>query len=306
MSFSNKVFIVTGSARGVGAGIAENILQNGGRVTISDVLNEVGLATTDRLAKLYGTEKVTFIHCDVTNQQSFESLWSETEKIFGSPVQVLVNNAGVFHNAGWEKCIDINLKGLMIGNYLALDRMGKTKGHGLGGQVINVASLAGFVAGSDAISSPYFASKAGVISLTKSIGNDLTLRTEGVRVNAICMGYTDTGLFNKNKQLNDQILEEVGGTKNLLPVSRIVDAFQVLMSNGKVNGRSLCVMANIPMWYYPRHDRQEIIFWACGAKLFKRLRPNAMVMEPWHQAVFFIGFQLFLFIALQTLWRIFF
>lgn len=205
MSFSKKVFIVTGSARGVGAGIAENILQNGGRVTITDVLDEVGKATTDRLAKLHGSDKVTYIHCDVTDQKSFESLWSETEKIFGSPVDVLVNNAGVFHNAGWQKCIDINLKGLMIGTYLALDRMGKTKGHGTGGQVINVASLAGYVEGPDAESSPYFASKAGVISLTKSIGNEFTFKSEGVRVNVICMAYTDTALFNKNKQLTDQV-----------------------------------------------------------------------------------------------------
>eukprot|EP00095_Tigriopus_kingsejongensis_P001828 maker-scaffold10_size831480-snap-gene-4.13 protein:Tk01828 transcript:maker-scaffold10_size831480-snap-gene-4.13-mRNA-1 annotation:"15-hydroxyprostaglandin dehydrogenase" len=301
MVCSQKVFIVTGSARGVGHGIVERILKEGGRVAISDVLEDEGQKAAKALGKQYGKDMVTFIKCNVTDQQSFENLWDSTEGFFKAPVDVLVNNAGVTHMAGFEGCIDINLKGVMRGTYLALDRMGKTKGSGRGGQVVNVASFAGFNPGTDVETSSYFASKAGVVSLIKTIGNPDVLRAEGVRINGITMTYTDTEMLRKSKELFDSIVKSLGGEENLIPVSRIADAFHALVSKETNNGQVICIVPHTPLWYFRFHDKGTIAFWVMGAKILKRLCPGTTIMEPWQQGIYLFSVFVFVMFALKLL-----
>lgn len=64
---------------------------------------------------------------NVCNQNEWENVWDFAEKYFGEKVQILVNNAEVKGAIGWKYCLEINLYGLMIGSFLARDRMGKTK-----------------------------------------------------------------------------------------------------------------------------------------------------------------------------------
>jgi 15-hydroxyprostaglandin dehydrogenase (NAD) len=78
-------------------------------VTISDVSENAGHETTVALAKTYGSEKVHFVHCDVTNEGQFKDLWDASEAFFKAPVDVLVNNAGINHTQGWKKCMDIDI-----------------------------------------------------------------------------------------------------------------------------------------------------------------------------------------------------
>ena len=65
--------------------------------------------------------------CDVTKQDDWEKMWNHTEQTFGGIVQVLVNNAGVNPGLGWKPCIDIMLYGVMIGSFMARERMGRLK-----------------------------------------------------------------------------------------------------------------------------------------------------------------------------------
>ena len=65
--------------------------------------------------------------CDVSNENDWEATWSHTEEKLGGKVQILVNNAGVNPNHGWKACLDIMIKGVMMGSFLARDKMGKTK-----------------------------------------------------------------------------------------------------------------------------------------------------------------------------------
>ena len=65
--------------------------------------------------------------CDVTIQDDWEKMWNHTEQTFGGTVQVLVNNAGVNPSLGWKPCIDIMLYGVMIGSFMARERMGRLK-----------------------------------------------------------------------------------------------------------------------------------------------------------------------------------
>ena len=65
--------------------------------------------------------------CDVSNDDDWEATWSHAEKSFGGKVQLLVNNAGVNPNHGWKVCLDVMIYGVMMGSFMARDKMGKTK-----------------------------------------------------------------------------------------------------------------------------------------------------------------------------------
>ena len=65
--------------------------------------------------------------CDVGKQSDWEGMWEHTEKTFGEKVEVLVNNAGVNPLVGWKICLDVMIYGVMIGSFLARERMGSSK-----------------------------------------------------------------------------------------------------------------------------------------------------------------------------------
>ena len=65
--------------------------------------------------------------CNVADENDWFSTWSHTEKHFGGKVQLLVNNAGVNPHHGWKTCMDVMIYGVMMGSFIARDRMGKTK-----------------------------------------------------------------------------------------------------------------------------------------------------------------------------------
>ncbi len=135
-----KVFIITGSARGLGMAFAEAVLKSGGKVTISDVLEDAGHETTNKFTEKFGKGKVgrrfynvdtnislsvfykwsssktiySQVHwcrCDVTSEDNWRELWESTEEHFGAPVDVLVNNAGIApvppHN--WRRTMAVNI-----------------------------------------------------------------------------------------------------------------------------------------------------------------------------------------------------
>ena len=65
--------------------------------------------------------------CDVSNKEDWEATWYHVEEKFGGRVQILVNNAGVNPAHGWKVCLDVMIYGVMMGSYIARDKMGKTK-----------------------------------------------------------------------------------------------------------------------------------------------------------------------------------
>ena len=67
------------------------------------------------------------LRCDVTQEEDWKAIWSHTEDTFGGKVQILVNNAGVNPVHGWKICMDIMIYGVMMGSYIARDKMGVTK-----------------------------------------------------------------------------------------------------------------------------------------------------------------------------------
>lgn len=107
-----KLAFITGSAGGLGKEFAKRILDEGGRVCISDVNIETGRGTLEEFAERYGQDRVHFVRCDVTDSTSIDEAFRSALEHFGADrLDILVNNAGVMgEREGWRLCMDINLQ----------------------------------------------------------------------------------------------------------------------------------------------------------------------------------------------------
>jgi NADP-dependent 3-hydroxy acid dehydrogenase YdfG len=166
---SGRVVAITGAARGIGRATAEAITGQGGRVAIGDVDVELAQATAGELG---GSTIAAGL--DVRDVESFNAFLDEVQERLG-PLDVLINNAGImplgpFGEESLEitaRIIDINVRGVLIGSRLALDRMlPRGRGH-----IVNVASGAGKIGFAGAAS--YCASKHAVVGLSASLVEEL-------------------------------------------------------------------------------------------------------------------------------------
>lgn len=190
-NFSGKVALVTGGAMGLGKAITDRLLQQGCRVAFIDLNERVGLGTERTFKETYGEDRVTFMKCDVTNDEAFEDCFVRVKKKFGR-LDIVVNNAGYAGEERWRRIFEINTMAVYFGTLLALKYMGKDRG-AEGGYVINVASIAGLI-----VCPPipaYNASKYGVIGLTRAFGTDLYYSRTGVKVSCLCPEPMETDLW---------------------------------------------------------------------------------------------------------------
>jgi NAD(P)-dependent dehydrogenase (short-subunit alcohol dehydrogenase family) len=183
---------VTGASRGIGQAIAVALAQAGADVAVV-ARSEEGLVATAKQIADHGRE-AHIIPADVTGQEAVEEAVAAAIARLGH-VDIVVNNVGGSNFAvpfldlrlpGWDKILRLNLDSAM---YVCHAIGGHLVGRGRG-SVINVASVAGLI-GSPTLS-PYGAAKAGLISLTKSLAVEWA--APGVRVNALCPGWTATDL----------------------------------------------------------------------------------------------------------------
>src|SRR5690554_5204125 len=167
---SGKVAIVTGGARGIGAGAARALVEEGAKVVVTDILDDDGNA----LAESLGADNARYIRLDVTDYQAWESAVSTTLEAFGR-LDILVNNAGIANFApidqysldDWHKIVDINLHGVFYGIKACIPAL-KESGKG---SIINLSSTAG-LQGYEALPG-YNATKFAVRGLTKNAALDL-------------------------------------------------------------------------------------------------------------------------------------
>ncbi len=192
---TGKKAFVTGASRGIGRAIAVALAQAGADVALV-ARSEAGLAATAAGVTGAGRE-AHIIPADVTGQQEVADAVATAISRLGH-IDIVVNNAGgsnftvpflSMRLPGWDKLMRLNLDSAM---YVCHAAGGHLVERGQG-SVINVASVAGLI-GSPFLS-PYGAAKAGLISLTKSLAVEWA--AHGVRVNALCPGWTATDL-NRN------------------------------------------------------------------------------------------------------------
>jgi len=228
MKVENSVCLITGSAQGLGKAFAVRLLSAGARVCISDVREEGGLATLKELREKFGEKKVTFVQCDVTKPEQFTRLFDECESYFNVPcIDLLVNNAGINTNWGWRKCMEVNIIGVMNGTEIALERMKKQPKKGT---IVNTASMAGIMTGFAEDALPYFVSKHGVVTLTRTL--NASFQESGVEVKALCPSWADTeivsGAEGEERQAALKKLVSLHG--GLMTVEFVAEAFHSLVT----------------------------------------------------------------------------
>ena len=194
--------LVTGGARGLGAGMVQALAKAGASVAVADILDDVGQATVDALDSLLVSGAVAaFVRLDVTDDASWEEQIPVVIRALGG-LDILVYNAGVeitsllvdIDPADVRRMLDVNLLGTALGIKHAFRAMRPGGPAGQGGSVINVASVAATIA-FPAIG-VYSATKSGVDRLTRVAAMESGQLGYGVRVNCVAPGLvaTDMGL----------------------------------------------------------------------------------------------------------------
>lgn len=197
-----RTAVVTGSGNGIGRAIALALGAAGAHVMVSDVLEDDGEATARTIRDAGGS--AAFVAADVSRVEDSSRLVSTTLDTFGG-LDILVNNAGVgggqqrlheLEPEDFDRVIDVNLRGTFLCTKYAI-------GHFLtvgGGRIVNIASTYGLIGAPKAPA--YCASKGGIINLTRQLAVDYG--PDGIRVNAICPGYIDTGLGRRRSRLTPE------------------------------------------------------------------------------------------------------
>ena len=184
--------VVTGGAAGIGFAVAQRLAHSGAQVTLWD-RDARALAETSK-AIAGGVHEVAV---DVADEASVRRALEETLAKMGR-VDALVCSAGItgpntatweYPVDAWKQVLDVNLTGVFLCNRAVVPHM-RANDYG---RIVNIASIAGKEGNPNA--SAYSASKAGVISLTKSLGKELA--KTGIRVNCVTPAAVKTGLFSQ-------------------------------------------------------------------------------------------------------------
>ena len=230
MGLSEKVALITGSARGIGKAIALELANHGANIVINDILIENEINKTLEEIK-QSTNKAIGIRADITKLDEVESMVKEIINKFGK-IDILVNNAGIVRDSllirmkeeDWDTVININLKGTFNCSKTVAKYMMREK---KGGKIVNISSVIGLVGNIGQAN--YAASKAGIIGLTKSMAKELALRN--INVNAIAPGFIETDMTKKLPEKVRQELQQQIPLKRLGIVEDVAKAVYFLVSD---------------------------------------------------------------------------
>ncbi|UCG82218.1 MAG: 3-oxoacyl-ACP reductase FabG [Dehalococcoidia bacterium] len=206
-----KVAIVTGGASGIGQAIVHALVKEGAKVAIADVNMELAQQVVAG-AKELGGECIA-VKTDVSNSKDVYSMVDETLRQFGT-IDILVNDAGLrsapsvrqVSEEEWDRVIAVNLKGTFLCSKAVVDHMVEKKW----GRIVNFASGQWL---RPVGAAAYAASKGGVISMSKSLAAEVA--GEGVNVNVVCPGFTDTPMT-RGVFPSDEVFESVIANPSLL------------------------------------------------------------------------------------------
>ncbi len=238
MELRNKIVLITGSSRGIGAACAKAFAEKGARVVVH-YKSHKSKKEAEKVATACKAELC--LKADVSSLDQCRGLIDAVVKEFGR-IDVLVNNAGISLpvEAGesmeerWQKHMDVNLRAPFFLSQYAKDHMPK------GGSVINVSSIRAFrPSKTNAKLSVYGMTKAGLTYMTKSLA--LFWAKDGIRVNAVAPGYVDTDMLNAfYKDKIPELVRQVPMNRLIRP-DEIAHAVVFLAENDAVTGHTLVV-----------------------------------------------------------------
>ncbi len=190
MELEGKVAIVTGAANGIGRSICHLFAKEGARLALVD-MDQEALDRAVRDLQGQGTSAIG-IAADVSEERDVKSAVGSTLKAYGA-IDILVNCAGICRMvpileidvAEWDRTMAVNLRSVFLFGREVFRHMKSAKA----GKIVSIASAAGKIGGI-AAGAHYSASKAGVMSFTKSLA--LQAAPYGINVNAVCPGPTKT------------------------------------------------------------------------------------------------------------------
>ena len=189
VSLAGRAAVVTGAARGIGAGIAARLAEAGAEVVLADLDDEVAIGVAKELEVAHGRRMVG-ARVDVADEASVAALADLAVERLGR-LDIWVNNAGIFPHTGrvvdadaaaFDTVLGVNVSGTFLGAREAARRMTE------GGSIVNLASITGFAARSGLTA--YSTSKHAVVGLTRNLAKDLA--PLGIRVNAVAPGLVVT------------------------------------------------------------------------------------------------------------------
>lgn len=193
----NARAVITGAGSGIGREFALELARRGGRIVCADINLESAQETVTLIEEL-GAEGFA-VACDVSRASQVKQLARETEKLLGSPANLVINNAGVglggkFDDMtldDWKWCLGINLWGVIHGCHYFVPGLKKQGG----GAIINVASAASFTAAPEM--SVYNVSKTGVRALSETLSSEL--KKDNIRVNVLCPTLVPTNIIKNGR-----------------------------------------------------------------------------------------------------------
>ncbi len=219
MLLKDRIAIVTGAARGIGAATAERMAQEGARVAVVDIDADEAQATAQAIAGAGG--QAAAFRCDVSDTAQIEALVRDVQAHFGG-IDILVNNAGICPRVSiddmtdslFDRMIAINLKSVFFLSRAAGNAM-KPRGWG---RIINLSSTGGRIGGVFN-ATVYGSTKAGILAMTKSFARHYA--PYNILVNAVAPGAVETRMM---RALSDDTLR---GVVEAAPLKRLAEPVEI-------------------------------------------------------------------------------
>ncbi len=218
-----RTCVVTGSARGIGRGIAERLGEEGANVVINYRTSEGDAHEAVEAVEDAGGRAIT-AEADVTDREQVERMREVCHEAFG-PVDVLVNNAGItadtqfveMSRAEWDRVIDVNLGGMFNCSQTFYDDIWESDE----GRLINISSVVGKQGNFGQAN--YAAAKSGMFGFTRSIA--LELARSGSTANVVAPGYTRTDMI---ETVPDKVLDRIVSGVPLERLAEVEDVAAVV------------------------------------------------------------------------------
>src|SRR5882724_9291799 len=247
MELSGHVAIVTGAGRGIGRATALELAGMGADIVVAE-LDQAGAERTAAEVKGLG-RRVSVVRTDVTSRADLKAMAERARAEFGR-IDILINNAGIYRAAlpldvteeHWDAIMNVNAKAVFFATQAVLPTMIAQKR----GAIVSLTNL------------PYNASKAAVVSMTKSLA--LAHAADGIRVNCVCPGFVETDMWNAVAREQGKLMgitadEFTRQRASTVPLGRMerpedvanVIGFLVSSKSGYMTGQALSVDGGLLM-----------------------------------------------------------